>query len=161
MVKELFSFTTNYVYRQYFEKNYDFTDANNYVLSKGPSGIIINALNHYNHNRGLHGIGMPMKNIRDIRKEGLNINNYTISFTPSNYFTNYTLCIVFYHWRNRDFALAKKNTQNNQGLLSVTFTDAAGYLTLEIFLVFQEVLMEKKLFYGWQKVMIQLLQKLT
>ena len=31
----------------------------------------------------------------------------------------------------------------------------------EIFLVCQVVLMEKKLFYGWQKVLIQLLQKLT
>ena len=32
--------------------------------------------------------------------------------------------------RNRDFALSKKNTQNNQTLTSVTFTKAAGYLTL-------------------------------
>ena len=35
MVKELFPFTTHYVYRRYFEKIYDFTDANNYGLSRG------------------------------------------------------------------------------------------------------------------------------
>ena len=130
MVKELIPFTTNYVYRQYFEKIYDFTDANNYSLSRNSSGIIINALNHYNHNRGLHGIGIPNRNINDIRKEGLNINNYTITFSPPPNFTNFPLCIVFYHWSNRDFALVKKNSQNNQSLLSLTFTKAAGYLTL-------------------------------
>ena len=40
------------------------------------------------------------------------------------------MCIVFYHWNNRNFALYKKNTQNHQSLLSLTFTKAAGYLTL-------------------------------
>ena len=130
MVKELFPFTTNYVYRRYFEKIYDFTDANNYGLSRNSSGIIINALNYYNHNRGFYGIGIPIRNINDIRKEGLNINNYTITFSPSGNFTNFTLCIVFYHWNNRNFALVKKNSDSNQSLLSLTFTKAAGYLTL-------------------------------
>ena len=40
------------------------------------------------------------------------------------------MCIIFYHWSNRNFSLAKNNSQNRQGLLSVTFTTAAGYLTL-------------------------------
>ena len=166
MVKELFPFTKNYVYRRYFEKIYDFKDANNYGLSRGSSGIIINALNHYNHNRGLHGIGIPNRNISDIRKEGLKITNYTISFDPSNYFNNYTLCIVFYHWKNRDFALAKKISHYHQGLLSLTFTKVAGYLTLlsnnkRDFFSLPSSFDGKKLFYGWQKVLIQLLQKLT
>ena len=129
MVKELIPFTTNYVYRRYFEYIYDFTDANNYSLSRMSSGVVINALNYYNHKLGLHGIGMPNRNINDIRKEGLNINNYTISLHPPPNFTNFTLCMVFYHWSNRDFALVKKNSGNNQ-LLSLTFTKAAGYLTL-------------------------------
>ena len=38
--------------------------------------------------------------------------------------------MFFYHWSNRDFALSKKNSQNNHSLLSLTFTKAAGYLTL-------------------------------
>ena len=122
MVKELMPFTTNYVYRQYFEEFYDFTDANIYGLNKSSSGVVINSL--------LPNITIPNKHLSDIRKEGLNINNYNISFNPSKSFTNYTLCIVFYHWSNRDFALAKNKTQNNQGLLSVTFTKAASYLSL-------------------------------
>ena len=122
MVKELIPFTTKYVYRQYFEEFYDFTDANIYGLSSTSSGVVINSL-HPN-------ITLPNKHLSDIRKDGLNVNNFTISFNPSGNFTNYTLCIVFYHWSNRDFALAKKNSQNNQGLLSLTFSKVAGYLTL-------------------------------
>ena len=130
MVKELIPFSTNYVYRRYFEKIYDFTDANNYGLNKSSYGVVINALNHYNHNLGLHGISIPNRHLSDIKKEGLNITNYTIGLHPPPRFTNYTLCIVFYHWSNRDFALVKKNSQDNQVLLSLSFTKAAGYLTL-------------------------------
>ena len=122
MVKELIPFTTNHVYRQYFEEFYDFTDANIYGLNKTSSGVVINSL--------VPNITLPNKHLSDIRKEGLNVNNYTVSFTPSGNFTNYTLCLVFYHWNNRDFALAKNNSQNNQSLLSLTFSKAAGYLTL-------------------------------
>ena len=122
MVKELIPFTTNHVYRQYFKEFYDFADANIYGLIKTSSGIVINSL-HPN-------ITLPNKDISNINKEGLNINNYTISLNPSGNFRNYTLCMVFYHWDNRDFALVKKNTQNNQNLLSLTYTKAAGYLTL-------------------------------
>ena len=122
MVKELIPFTTNHVYRQYFKEFYDFTDANIYGINKSSSGVVINSL-HPN-------ISFPNKHLVDIRKDGLNVNNYTITFNPSGNFTNFTLCIVFYHWSNRDFALVKKNSQNNQMLLSLTFTKAAGYLTL-------------------------------
>ena len=122
MVKELIPFTTNQVYRQYFEQFYDLSDANIYGLSSTSSGVVFNSL--------VPNITFSNKNLSDIRKEGLNITNYTINFSPSHYFTNYTLCIIFYHWNNRDFALAKNDSQNNQGLLSLTFAKAAGYLTL-------------------------------
>ena len=122
MVKELIPFTTNYVYRQYFEEFYDFTDAYIYGISSTSSGVVINSL-HPN-------ITLPNKHLSDIRKEGLNITNYTITFSPSSNFTNYTLCIVFYHWRKRNFSLSKNNSQNDQDLLSLSFTTAAGYLTL-------------------------------
>ena len=127
MVKELIPFTINHVYSRYFEQIYDFTDANNYELKRGASGIIIRGLNHFH---SLNGITIPNKDISNIKKEGLNINNYTITLNPSANFRNYTLCLVFYHWDNRDFALVKKNTQNNQHLISLTYSKAAGYLTL-------------------------------
>ena len=127
MVKELIPFTVNHVYSRYFEQIYDFTDANNYELKRGASGIIISGLNHFH---SLNGITIPNKDISNINKEGLNINNYTISLNPSANFRNYTLCMVFYIWTNRDFALVKKNSQDNQYLLSLTYTKAAGYVTL-------------------------------
>ena len=134
MVKELIPFTTNYVYRRYFSDFFDFTDANIYGLNKTSSGIRFNALNHYglndyNQDGNIFNIIIPNKHISDIKKEGLNIINFTISFHPYD-FTNYTLCIVFYHWSNRDFALSKKILGNNRDFLSLTFTKATGYLTL-------------------------------
>ena len=127
MVKELIPFTVNHVYSRFFEQIYDFTDANNYELKRGASGIVISGMNHLH---SLNGINIPDKDLSNIKKEGLNINNYTISLNPSDNFRNYTLCLVFYHWDNRDFALVKKNKQNNQNLMSLTYTKAAGYLTL-------------------------------
>ena len=127
MVKELIPFTVNHVYSRYFDQIYDFTDANNYELKRGASGIIISGLNHFH---SLNGISIPNKDISNIKKEGLNINNYTINLNPSDNFRNFTLCMVFYHWDNRDFALVKKNKQNNQHLMSLNYTKAAGYLTL-------------------------------
>ena len=103
-------------------KNFDFSDANIYRLNKTSSGVVINSL--------FPNINFPNKHLSDIKKGGLNVNNYTITFNPSGNFTNYTLCIVFYHSSNRNFSLAKNKSQNKQGLLSVTFAKAAGYLTL-------------------------------
>ena len=122
MVKELIPFTTNHVYRQYFEEFYDLSDANIYGLNKTSSGVVFNSI--------VPNITFPNKHLSDIRKEGLNINNYIITFNPSGNFTNYTLCLVFYHWSNKNFALVHKDTQNNQDLLSLTFAKAAGYFTL-------------------------------
>ena len=127
MVKELIPFTVNHVYSRFFDQIYDFTDANNYELKRGASGIIISGLNDFHI---LNGITIPDKDLSNIKKEGLNINNYTISLNPSDNFRNYTLCLVFYHWDNRDFALVKKNKQNNQHLMNLTYSKAAGYLTL-------------------------------
>ena len=89
MVKELIPFTTNHVYRQYFEKVYDFTDANNYGLSRSSSGITFNHLNHYNQNN-LHSIFTTNRSITDIRKDGLNISNYIINIRLPPNFTNFT-----------------------------------------------------------------------
>ena len=41
MVKELFPFTKNNLYREYFEEFYDFSDANNYKIRIRASGIIL------------------------------------------------------------------------------------------------------------------------
>ena len=127
MVKELIPFRKNHVFDRFFDQIYDFTDANNYELKSGASGIVICGLNDFH---SLNGITIPEKDLSNIRTEGLNINNYTITYNPSDNFRNYTLCLVFYHWHNRDFILVKKNKQNNQHLMSLTFSKIAGKITL-------------------------------
>ena len=125
MVKELIPFTTNYVYRRYFEEFYDFTDANIYRLNNISSGIVINSL--------IPNITIPNKHISDIIKDGLNMKKYSISFNPSANFTNYTLCLVLSNWGKRKFTLVKKDG-NNQDLASLNcnfvLSKGSRYLTL-------------------------------
>ena len=45
MVKELFPFTKNNLYREYFEEFYDFTDATNYKLTIGASAVTFTGVN--------------------------------------------------------------------------------------------------------------------
>ena len=125
MVKELISFTSNYVYRKYFEEFYDLNDANIYGLNRTSSGIVINSL--------IPNITIPNKHLSDIKKEGLNIDNYTIRFNPSTNFSNYTLCLVLSDWNESDFSLVKKDG-NNQDLLNFKCINdrntQVSYLTL-------------------------------
>ena len=116
MVKDLFPFIKNHVYNQYFETFYDLTLASNYRLRKGRYGIVISILG-----KDSFFLSMPNnRTIDDVRRDGLNISNYTIRFYPDN-FTNYTLCIVFYHWYNRDFSLVKKNPDNRLTLTEISY----------------------------------------
>ena len=109
MVKELIPFDSNYVYRKYFEEFYDLNDANIYDLNKTASGVVINSL--------IPNMTIPNKHLSDIKKEGLNIKNYTIRFNPSTNFSNYTLCLVLSYWNESDFSIVKKDG-NNQDLLN-------------------------------------------
>ena len=127
MVKELIPFTINHVYTRFFDQIYDFSDANNYVLKRGASGIVISGLNDFH---SLNAITFPDKDLSNINKKGLDVINFTVNFKPSANFKNYTLCLVFYIITDKDFALVKKNLQDNQNLMSLTYTKAAGYVTL-------------------------------
>ena len=130
MVKELNPHTINYLYRKLFEEIYDFTNAANYKLSSIASGIVFNNLSSTSGNT-LRDMDIPNKTIDDIKKEGLNVNGYTISFSPPNGITKYTLCIVFYHWRNRKFSIKKKDT-NGRLLLNLYYNNIDNKLTLDV-----------------------------
>ena len=95
------------MYRKYFEEVYDFTNAANYKLSNTASGIVFNYLSSSSGNT-LKDIGIPNRTIDDIKKEGLNVNGYTISFSLPTGIRKYTLCIVFDYWKNRTFSIKKK-----------------------------------------------------
>ena len=93
MVKEIHPFTIHNLYRKYFEEVYDFTNATNYKLSRTASGIVFNYLSSTSGNT-LRDMAIPNRTIDDIRKEGLNVSGYTISFSPHIGITKYTLCIL-------------------------------------------------------------------
>ena len=131
MVKELFPHTINNLYRKYFEEVFDFTDATNYKLRRTSSGIVFNYLAS-NSGNTLRDISIPNKTTDDIRKEGLDVKNYNINFYPPNGITKYTLCIVFYLWRNRTFLLTKSDLNRLTLLLSLGYTSSDNKVSLTI-----------------------------
>ena len=131
MVKEIKPRTINDLYRNYFEKVYDFTNAANYNLSRTASGIVFNNLASTSGNT-LRDMGIPNKTIDNIRKEGLNVSGYTISFSPPIGITKYTLCIVFYHWRNRNFSIKKKDSNSRDTLLNLYYTTTGNTVNLVV-----------------------------
>ena len=123
MVKELIPFTKNILYRKYFEEYYDFSDADSYGLSTGVSGVIINSLKP--------NITLPNKDLSNIREDGLNLNGYNINFSPSHS-SKSTLCIVFYHWRNRNFSITKYLSTNNNTLVYLYYLKINNTLNLVV-----------------------------
>ena len=131
MVKELIPHTVNNLYRKYFEEVFDFTDATNYGLSRGSSGVVFNSLVSINGNP-LRDIGIPNRTIDDIKKEGLNVTGYNISFSPPIGNSKYTLCIVFDHWRNRNFSIKKKDSNSGATLLNLYYTTTGNTVNLVV-----------------------------
>ena len=121
MVKKLIPHTINDLYRNYFEEVYDFTNAANYKLSRTSSGIVFKNLASTG-GKPLIDMGIPNRTIDDIKKEGLNVSGYNISFTPPNGITKYTLCLIFYHWRNRTFGLYKRDTNGRSIILRLYYS---------------------------------------
>ena len=77
-------------------------------------------------------VGIPNRTIDDIRKEGLNVSGYNISFTPPNGITKFTLCIVFHFWKNRSFFIEKKRNPKG-GLLNLDYNSDNDKLSLVLF----------------------------
>ena len=130
MVKELAPYTVNNLYRKYFEEVFDFTDANNYKLSRGVSGVVFNYLKSITGN-STRDMGIPNRTIDDIKKDGLNITNYKVGFTINTGIQKYTLCVVFQHWRNRDFRLTKEDT-NGRRLVHLFYNNTNNKITLTV-----------------------------
>ena len=130
MVKELNPLTINNLYREIFEEVYDFTNAANYKLSSTTSGIVFNYLSSSSGNT-LRDIRIPDKTIDNIKK-GLNVNRYFITFFPPVGITKYTLCIVFYHWRNRTFYLTKNDSNSGNILLKLDYKSSNNEVSLNV-----------------------------
>ena len=123
-IKSMNNFTINNFYRNIFEEFYDFSDANIYGINIGSSGVIINSLKP--------NITLPPnKDLSEIKKDGLNVNGYDVTFSPSHS-SKSTLCIVFSHWRNRSFTLTKYLSTNNNILLKLNYDKTNNKVTLTI-----------------------------
>ena len=131
MVKEIHPFTTHNLYRKYFEEVYDFTNAANYKLSRTSSGIVFNNLASISGNP-TRDMGIPNKTIDDIKKEGLDVTNYTTNFSSDPGTSKYTLCIVFYFWNNRDFSIRKKDRNSRSILLYLIYHSRINMVELRV-----------------------------
>ena len=131
MVKEIYPFTKNYIYRKYFEDFFDFNDSNNYVLNKTSSGVVFNSISSITGNSA-RNITFPNKTIDKIKDGGLNIGNYTITYSPASKLTSSTFCLVFTFDINKYFSITKKDSNNNQTLLFLHYINANNSLNLHI-----------------------------
>ena len=124
-------FTINNLYRTYFEEVFDFTDASNYVLNRGASGVVFNSLISISGDSA-RNISIPNKSIDYIKKGGLDISGYNINFSPSSGVSKFTLFIVFNHWRNRNFSLIKKNPSDSNPLVKLNYDKTNNKVNLTI-----------------------------
>ena len=85
MVKELIPYTTNNIYRQYFEEFYDFSDADKYKISTTSSGVSFTGLNP--------NMQFIPKNIDKIKVDGLFVDSYGLTMTVPH-IQDYTICLV-------------------------------------------------------------------
>ena len=77
-------------------------------------------------------MGIPNRTIDDIKKEGLDVNNYITSFSSDPNTAKYTLCIVFYFWNNRDFSIRKKDTNSRSILLRLFYSSRINMVELRV-----------------------------
>ena len=96
MVKELYPYTKNNVYREIFEEFYDFSDVGNYKLATGPSGIIFTGINP--------NITFPNMNITNVWKGGLSLQNKTLDVELFSK-KSFTICVVIQLWLNRSMSI--------------------------------------------------------
>ena len=149
IVKELIPFTKNALYRLYFSEFYDFADANSYGINIGSSGVIINSLKP--------NITLPPnKDLSEIRKDGLDVNGYDITFSPSHS-SKSALCIVFYHWRNRNFSLTKYLSTNNNILLKLNYDKTNNSVNLTVSKTTKSFTMPSS--FNGQKIVLWLTEK--
>ena len=88
--------TTNNAYRKIFEEFYDFGDASNYRIVKGPSGIEFTGLSP--------NITCPRTGIANIGDGGMRLTKTTISLQLFSK-KSFSLCVVMQLWLNRAFSI--------------------------------------------------------
>ena len=86
----------NNVYREIVEEFYDFSDASNYKLTLGASGITFTGINP--------NITFPQMNIAIFQEGGLRLQNQTLDLTLFSK-KSFTICVVMQLRRNRSMSI--------------------------------------------------------
>ena len=95
-------YSRNNVYREIFVEFCDFSDANNYKLTTGMSGITFTGINP--------NISFPQRTITHVQEGGLRLQSQTVDLTLFNRMS-FTICVVMKLWLNR--AMSIKTDINN------------------------------------------------
>ena len=74
----------------------------------------------------------PNRTIDDIKKEGLNVHGYNLSFPPPIGITKYTLCVIFHFWINRNFSIKKKDSNSGATLLNLFHSTRGNTINLVV-----------------------------
>ena len=90
--------TKNNAYREIFEEFYDLSDASNYKITIGVSGIMVSGI--------LPNIYFPRMDIANIWEGGLRITNTTLSLELFSK-RSFTLCVVMQLWLNRSLSIKR------------------------------------------------------
>ena len=88
--------TTNNAYREIFEEFYDLSDASNYKITIGISGIMISGI--------LPHIYFPRMDTTNVLEGGLRLQNTTLSLELFSK-RSFTLCVVMQLWLNRSLTI--------------------------------------------------------
>ena len=88
--------TKNNAYREIFEEFYDLSDASNYKITIGISGIMVSGI--------LPHIYFPRMDTTNVLEGGLRLHNTTLSLELFSK-RSFTLCVVMQLWLNRSFSI--------------------------------------------------------
>lgn len=89
---KIYPYTNNYVYREIFEQFYDSSDASNYKLTTGVSGITFTGINP--------NLTFPQRTISNVHVDALRFQGQALNLTLSHS-PNFTICVVMQLWLNR------------------------------------------------------------
>ena len=98
-------YTKNSVYREIFEEFYDCSDASNYKLTLGASGITFIGINP--------NITFPQKTITNVQEGGLRLQNQTLDLTLFSK-KSFTICVVMQLWLNRSHPRRPRGSQSGR-----------------------------------------------
>ena len=122
METKLSPHTTNNAYREIFEEFYDLSDASNYKIIQGISGIMISGI--------LPHIYFPRMDTTNVLEGGLRLHNTTLSLELFSK-RSFTLCVVMQLWLNKSLSIKTIMSNGTYEKPHLIFDKTTKKLTLQ------------------------------